>query len=95
MSATTNPGPETTEDLPRYLRASIPVVSGHLKHRVTVSRVRDEIRYAALRLSAHLAGPSVKSLAAKLEHATGCTIEHLAAEAERWPPSATLERLGN
>ena len=90
MSATTGSEPGTSDDATRYLCASIPIVSAHLKHRITVSRARDEIRHAALRLRANMAGPRTKSLASKLEHATGCTIEQLALQAERWPASAQL-----
>jgi hypothetical protein len=67
------------------LCAAIQVVSGHLKHKVTVSRARDEIRHAALRLRVNVAGRRTRSLAAKLEHATGCTIDQLSLHAERWP----------
>jgi len=55
--------------------------------RYCVSRSRDEIRHPALRLQANMAGRRIRSLAAKLEHATGCTIEQLAEQAERWPAS--------
>ena len=88
MSTTTRPDPQTIDDATRYLCASIPVVSGHLKNKVTVSRARDEIRHTALRLQANLAGRRIKRLAARLEYATGCTIEQLALQAERWPASA-------
>lgn len=91
MSASKSSEPGTIDDPTRYLSASIPVVSGHVKHRVTLSRARDEIRHAALRLRSNMAGRSIKSLAAKLERATGCTIEQLALQAERWPASAQLE----
>ena len=90
MSTATSSGPGTTEDVTRYLCASIPVICAHLKYEVSVSRARDEIRHAALRLRADLAGASTRSLVAKLEHAAGCTIEQLAASAERWPASAQL-----
>ena len=95
MSAAASSGPATVDDRTLHLCASIPVVCAHLRQKVSVSRARDEIRHAALRLSANMAGPSTKRLAAKLEHATGCTIEQLAAQAERWPASAQLTQLGN
>lgn len=88
--STTSSEPGTTEDVTRYLYASIPVICAHLKYKVSVSRARDEIRHAALRLRADIAGASTRSLVAKLEHAAGCTIEQLAASAERWPASAQL-----
>jgi len=56
--------------------------------RYCVSRSRDEIRHPALRLQANMAGRRIRSLAAKLEHATGCSIEQLALQAERSPASA-------
>jgi hypothetical protein len=91
MSLAATSEPKTADEATRSLSASIPVVSGHLKHTVTVSRARDEIRHAALRLSVNLAGSNTRRLAAKLEHATGCTIEALALQAERWPVSAQVE----
>ena len=94
MSTAASPEPGTTEDATRYLRASIPVICAHLKYKVSVSRARDEIRHAAIRLSADMAGARTRSLVAKLEHAAGCTIEQLAAQAERWPASAQLAPLG-
>src|SRR6185503_1186109 len=78
MSLAETPEPKTADEETRFLSVSIPVVSGHLKHTVTVSRARDEIRHAALRLSLNLAGSNTRRLADKLEHATGCTIEALA-----------------
>ena len=91
MSTTTSPEPGTTiDDATRYLCAAIQVVSGHLEHKVTVGRARDEIRHAALRLRFNVAGQRTRCLAAKLEHATGCTIEQLSLHAERWPASAQL-----
>jgi len=95
MSATTSPALPAVDNLTLHSCASIAVVRAHLKQKVSVSRARDEIRYTALRLSANMAGPSAKSLAANLEHATGCTIEQLAAHAERWPASAQLTQLGD
>jgi hypothetical protein len=91
MSLAETPEPKTADEETRFLSVSIPVVSGHLKHTVTVSRARDEIRHAALRLSLNLAGSNTRRLADKLEHATGCTIEALALQAERWPASAQVE----
>ena len=95
MSTPSSSGPAAIDEPTRHLGASIPVVCAHLKQDVSVSRARDEIRHAALRLSADMAGASVKSLAAKLEHATGCTIAQLAAHAERWPASAQVARPGD
>jgi len=94
MSTGTSSEPGTTESATRYLGASIPVICAHLKYEVSVSRARDEIRHAAIRLSADLAGASTRSLVAKLEQAAGCTIEQLAAQAELWPASAQLAPLG-
>jgi hypothetical protein len=42
-----------------------------------------------------MAGASTRSLVAKLEHAAGCTIEQLAAQAELWPASAQLSHPGS
>jgi hypothetical protein len=95
MSTATTPGPAAVDERTLHLCASIAVVCAHLKQKVSVGRARDEIRHTALRLSANMAGPSARSLAAKLEHATGCTIEQLATHAERWPASAQLAQLGN
>jgi hypothetical protein len=93
MSTATSSEPGTNEDATRYLGASIPVICAHLKYEVSVSRARDEIRHAAIRLAADMAGASTKSLVAKLEQATGCNIEQLAVLAERWPASARLAHL--
>lgn len=88
-------GAATGDDPTRYMGASIPVVCAHLQHDVSVSRARDEIRHAAMRLRVDVAGASTRSLAAKLEHANGCTIEQLAAQAERWPASGQLTEPGH
>ncbi len=95
MSTATSSEPETAEEATRYLGASIPVICAHLKHKVSVSRARDEIRHAAIRLRADMAGASTRRLVAKLEHAAGCTIEQLAAQAELWPASAQLAHPGS
>ena len=94
MNTGTGFEPDTTEDVTRYLSASVPVIRAHLKYEVSVSRARDEIRHAAIRLSVDLAGASTRRLIAKLEDAAGCTIEQLAAQAERWPASARVAPLG-
>ena len=85
--------PKTTEDATRYLRVLIPVICAHLKYEVSVSRARDEIRHAAIRVKADMAGARTRSLVSKLEQATGCTLEQLAAQAELWPASAQLAPL--
>ena len=95
MSAVPGPRPEPPTDPTRYLSTSIAVVCAHLDQEVSVSRARDEIRHAALRHGANLASPGTRSLATKLEHATGCTIEQLAAQAARWPASARPAQLGH
>ena len=84
----------TPEHATRYLGASIPVICAHLKYEVSVSRARDEIRHAAIRVRADIAGASTRSLVSKLEHAAGCTLEQLAAQAELWPASAQLAHPG-
>lgn len=84
----------TAEDATRYLGASIPVICAHLKYEVSVSRARDEIRHAAIRVRADVAGASTRRLVSKLEHAAGCTLEQLAAHAELWPASAQLPAPG-
>jgi hypothetical protein len=58
---------------------AIRVVSAHLRlHEVPADAVRDEVRHAAARTSAGLAGPSTTSLTDKLNIATGYGIAELA-----------------
>ena len=72
--------------MPEHLAESVRVVSAHLRQTdVGIGRARDEIRHAAACLEAGMAGPGVRSLAARLEKATGCTIGELATLSEDWP----------
>lgn len=82
MGAFTPPG--GVNDGASDLAESVRVISAHLQIDVGAGRARDEIRHTAVCLEAGMAGPSLRSLAARLEKATGCTIDELAARAEQW-----------
>ena len=51
---------------------------------VSAEQARAEIQHASARLRAGMSGLDSTELAARLERATGCTIEELEAEAELW-----------
>lgn len=70
---------------PLHLTASMQVLRAHQRCRlVTVDDARRAVLEIAGRVAAGVAGPDTQRLVAKLEKATGVTLNQLATHAQRW-----------
>jgi hypothetical protein len=68
-----------------HLTASMRVVRTHLRRHVSIDVARDLIKRAAFDMQAGPLAPETERLVARLEKATGCSIDELARHAEGWP----------